>query len=150
MTIQLGDPVTLHFELTTADGRIVESTWQREMPVTITLGDGHLPESFEQCLLGLHVGAKEQWQLAPEQAFGERSPEQIVYLERSEFPADIELEEGLVMGFTQLNGEEIPGIIQSINGDSVTVDLNHPLAGETILFRVEILSSDKPGTCQEV
>lgn len=150
MAIHEGSEVTIHFELKTADGRVVESTHQRGDAVTFQLGDGHLPASFEHCLLGLNAGDKGQWELAPEQAFGVHNPDQVAYLERTQFPDDIELEVGLVMGFTMVNGDEVPGIITALEGDSVTADLNHPLAGETILFSVEVLACHDANSNQEV
>ena len=63
---------------------------------------------------------------------------------RSEFPADMPLEPGLIVGFTTPSGEEVPGAIQEIKGDDVVVDFNHPLAGHEVIFDVEILEV-KPG-----
>ncbi|CAG9000184.1 MAG: FKBP-type 16 kDa peptidyl-prolyl cis-trans isomerase [Candidatus Celerinatantimonas neptuna] len=139
MSIQQGDHVTLHFELKTLDGRVVESTYHRGKPAELVIGDGHLPESFEHYLIGLDLGQKEQWQLEPESAFGIVSDERIAYFTVDQFPSDSMVSVGTVMGFSQPNGNEIPGIIKSIDGDSVTVDFNHPLAGENILFSVEIV-----------
>lgn len=139
MSIQQGERVILHFELKTLDGRIVESTYQRGQPAELVVGDGHLPESFEHYLIGLDTGQSGQWQLEPELAFGLPSDGRIAYFTMDQFPLDNPITVGTVMGFSQPNGDEIPGIIKSIEGDSVTVDFNHPLAGETILFSVEIV-----------
>ncbi|CAG9295810.1 FKBP-type peptidyl-prolyl cis-trans isomerase [Celerinatantimonas diazotrophica] len=142
--IEKGSKVCLHFVLVKTDGQVVESTYERGNPVDITIGDGHLPENFESHLFGLNAGDKQQWELSPEQAFGKHSNERLSYFTRDQFPSDETLQTGMVMGFSQPNGAELPGIIQAIEGDSVTVDFNHPLAGEPIIFAVEIISCDAP------
>ena len=63
---------------------------------------------------------------------------------RSEFPAEMQLEAGLIISFTTPSGEEVPGAIQEVKDDEVVVDFNHPLAGNEIIFDVEILEI-KPG-----
>ena len=60
-------------------------------------------------------------------------------MERSRFSSELKLEEGMIVAFAQPNGAEVPGIVRSIAGDSVTVDFNHPLAGQTVIFDVEIV-----------
>ena len=65
-------------------------------------------------------------------------------MDRSRFGADLNVEEGMILAFSQPDGTEIPGIIRSAAGDSVTVDFNHPLAGQTVIFDVEIIDV-KPG-----
>lgn len=142
--IEKDSKVCLHFVLIKTDGQVVESTYERGSPVDITIGDSHLPENFEKYLIGLNVGDKQQWELSPEQAFGEYSNERLSYFTREQFPSDEALQIGMVMGFSQPNGAELPGIIKAIEGDSVTVDFNHPLAGEPIIFVVEIVSCDTP------
>jgi FKBP-type peptidyl-prolyl cis-trans isomerase SlpA len=63
---------------------------------------------------------------------------------RSEFPADMQLEVGMIIGFSTPSGEEVPGAIQEIKDDEIVVDFNHPLAGHEVIFDVEILEV-KPG-----
>ncbi|MFM2477688.1 FKBP-type peptidyl-prolyl cis-trans isomerase [Celerinatantimonas sp. MCCC 1A17872] len=142
--IEQGSKVCLHFVLVKTDGQVVESTYERGHPVDLTIGDGHLPPSFEHYLLGLNVGDKQQWELSADKAFGEHLSERVSYFTRDQFPSDEALKVGMVMGFSQPNGAELPGIIQAIEGDSVTVDFNHPLAGEPIVFAVEIVSYETP------
>ena len=95
-------------------------------------------------LLGLKKGDKKSFKLGPEDAFGQSDPNNIHYMDRSRFGADLQVEEGMILAFAQPDGSEIPGIIRSAAGDSVTVDFNHPLAGQTVIFDVEIIDV-KPG-----
>lgn len=142
--IQLGSEVILHFDLKLADGSAADSTRVENKPAKLVIGDGNLTPGFESCLLGLLSGDKKSFSLKPEDAFGLPNPDNIYHMERSRFSADAPAEEGMIIAFTQPDGSEIPGIIRAVAGDSVTVDFNHPLAGQNITFDVEILSVGEP------
>lgn len=131
--------VSLHFALLLEDGSEVDSTFSRQ-PATFTFGDGNLLPSVEAKLLGYTAGAKEVFTLAPEEAFGQRNPANIQRLPRSQFGDDMELQEGLVVSFSDAANTELPGVISGFDGDMVEVDFNHPLAGRSLRFKVEILS----------
>lgn len=132
--------VLFHFTLTLADGSVADSTKMQGKPAKLKMGDGSLTENFEACLVGLKEGDNHRFELGPDDAFGPVNPNNIHHMERSNFATDMSLDEGAIVAFTQPNGTEIPGIIRGVVGDSVTVDFNHPLAGQQITFDVEILS----------
>ncbi|MDP5031467.1 MAG: FKBP-type peptidyl-prolyl cis-trans isomerase [Paraglaciecola sp.] len=138
--IEQGSEVVLHFDLKLSDGSAADSTRVDNKPAKLVIGDGNLTPNFEACLLGLKCGDKKSFTLAPIDAFGMPNPDNIYYLDRSKFSAETPAEEGMIIAFTQPDGSELPGIIRSVAGDSVTVDFNHPLAGQEITFEVEILS----------
>lgn len=129
----------MHFDLKLSDGSAADSTRVNKKPAKLVMGDGSLTPNFEACLLGLSAGEKKAFELAPEDAFGQPNPDNVHHMDRSRFSADITLEEGMIMAFSQPDGSEVPGIIRSIAGTSVTVDFNHPLAGQTVIFDVEII-----------
>lgn len=138
--INTTDKVTFHYELVLDDGRIAHSTRSLEHPAQLSMGDGQLPEPFERCLVGLTIGQRQDFILEVNDAFGPVRAEQIMHMHRHDFASALELSEGLVVAFSRPDGTEMPGVIQTIAGDSVTVDFNHPLAGERIHFKVEILN----------
>jgi FKBP-type peptidyl-prolyl cis-trans isomerase SlpA len=130
--------VTLHLSLTLEDGTVAESTFD-DAPLVFTLGDGTLIEGLELALYGLRPGDKQRLSLFPEQAFGLRDPEKVHRLPRADFPADMTLEPGCVVGFDAPAGEELPGMIVAAGGAEVEVDFNHPMAGHVVIFEVEII-----------
>lgn len=137
--IQDNSEVILHFDLKLEDGSAADSTRVNNKPALMRLGDGSLTPNFESCLLGLQVGDKKDFTLPPDDAFGMPNPDNIMHMDRSRFGTDAPAEIGSIISFAQPNGGELPGIIREVAGDSVTVDFNHPLAGETVTFSVEIL-----------
>ncbi|WP_341503062.1 FKBP-type peptidyl-prolyl cis-trans isomerase [Gallaecimonas sp. GXIMD4217] len=130
--------VVMHFTIKLSDGSAADSTKVSGKPAKFRMGDGNVTENFEKCLLGLSEGEEASFTLAPEDAFGPSNPDNIYHLERSRFTEEAP-EEGAIMLFAQPDGSEIPGIIRSVTDASVTVDFNHPLAGQEVTFEVEIL-----------
>ncbi|MDG3088945.1 FKBP-type peptidyl-prolyl cis-trans isomerase [Vibrio hannami] len=139
-TIKNDSAVTLHFSIKLKDGSIADSTHAMGKPAKLIIGDGSLSDNFESHLLGLVAGDKSSVELKAEDAFGLPNPDNIHHMDRAKFVGDTAVEVGTIMAFRGPDGMEIPGIIKEIQGDSVTVDFNHPLAGQDVTFDVEILS----------
>ena len=131
--------VILHFDLKLEDGSAADSTRVNNKPAKLQMGDGSLTANFEACLLGLKKGDKQSFTLAADDAFGKPNPDNIHHMDRSRFAAGTPVEPGTIIAFSQPDGSEIPGIVRESAGDSVTIDFNHPLAGQTVIFDVEIL-----------
>ena len=140
--------VILHFDLKLEDGSAADSTRVNNKPAKMVMGDGSLTPNFEACLLGLKKGDKKAFTLEANDAFGEPNPNNMHYMDRSRFGSDLSIEEGMILAFAQPYGSEIPGIIRSVAGDSVTVDFNQPLAGQTVVFDVEIVDVKSGASAQ--
>jgi FKBP-type peptidyl-prolyl cis-trans isomerase SlpA len=129
--------VTLHFALKLANGDVVDSTFDKQ-PATFKVGDGNLLPGFEVALYGFKAGDKRNLQIEPENAFGQPNPQNVQVMPRSQF-ADMELSEGLLVIFNDAANAELPGVVKAFDDAQVTVDFNHPLAGKTLSFDVEII-----------
>lgn len=140
-TIQSGSRVTMHYTLSLEDGMIADTSREGE-PLSFTLGDGTLIEGLELAILGLKAGDRQCLGIPPQSGFGFRDPKHIHEMPRSDFPEDMELSEGLIIGFSSPAGDEVPGAVLEVGEDNVKVDFNHPLAGHEVTFDVEILAVD--------
>lgn len=137
-TIQSGSKVELEYTLALEDGTVVDQADVND-PMQLTIGKGDVIEGLEQALIGLTTGEEAKLQLTPEQGFGLPDESAIQWMERDQFPESIELKVNQIIGFTMPDDSEVPGAIKKIEETRVLVDLNHPLAGHTITFRVNIL-----------
>ena len=135
--IQDSSRITLHFELALENGDIVDSTFDKQ-PATFDYGDGSLLPGFERRLLGLMQGHKETFTVPQEEAFGAHNPQNLQQFKRSDFSEE-KLEPGMMFSFADAAGGELPGVLKSVDGDKVEIDFNHPLAGHTLSFTVEII-----------
>ena len=136
--ISIGSTVTLHLALTLEDGTIAETTFGGE-PHRFTMGDGSLVRGLELALYGLRPGATQRLELRPQQAYGSRDSQRVQRLPRAQFPAGMAPEPGQIIGFEAPDGVELPGTVLAVSEDAVEVDFNHPLAGHTLVFEVEII-----------
>jgi len=137
--VEPGCRVTLHYTLELGDGTRVESTRDSE-PATVTIGSGDLLALLEEKLLGMEVGERRHISLSATETRDLASGDSSQTLSRADFPADMEIRPGQVIGFTLPDGQEIPGLVLEATADSVQVDFDHPLAGRDLRFDVEILA----------
>lgn len=137
--ITASSEIIFHVTMKLSDGSAADSTKVNNKPAKLTMGDGSLSPAFEANLLGLSANESAEFTLPATDAFGEVNPDNIYHLERSRFDAQT-LEVGAIISFEQQNGAELPGVIREIVGDSVTIDFNHPLAGQVVTFDIEILN----------
>lgn len=135
--IEKGSKVSLHFALRLDDGELVDGNFGKA-PATLVIGDGTLFNGFEANLLGLDMGDTGSFTVTPEKGFGHHNEDNIQRFKRAQFTGMV-LAEGTVMSFADVSKSELPGVIIELDGDDVVVDFNHPLAGKTLQFDVEIV-----------
>jgi peptidylprolyl isomerase len=134
-----GDKVRIHYTGRLTDGTVFDSSEGQE-PLEFTLGAGNIIPGFETGTLGMTVGEKKTIQIAPEDAYGERRDELVAVVKLSEFPEGIDVEIGQIYQTEQPDGRAVDLRVTEINGEEVTLDANHPLAGETLVFEVELIA----------
>lgn len=130
--------VTLHYRLTTADDIELVSTFG-STPATLQLGSGELAPPLERCLNEVSVGERRCFVLEPDQAFGRHNPDFVQRLARSEIPESIPVEPNALVEFPTPNGGRVAGCIREVEPGAVLIDFNHPLAGKTLHFEVEVV-----------
>jgi FKBP-type peptidyl-prolyl cis-trans isomerase SlpA len=130
--------LTLHSRLATAEDVEFVSTFDSS-PATLQLGSGELVPTLEACLVGLPVGGRHVFLLEPEQAFGPHNPQLVQRLARTELPADGKIELHAVVEFAAPGGARFAGLVRELDAEAALVDFNHPLAGQTIRFEVEVV-----------
>jgi len=134
-----GDSVTIDYTLRLADGTVFDTSIGRE-PLNATLGEGTLLASFERELLGMRVGETRAFSLTPDQAYGEYRPEMVGTLDRSQFAEDFELKVGKQVRTEFRDGTPAIAYITSFTDTTVTLDANHPLAGQLLKFEVQLIA----------
>lgn len=139
--IESGSQVSIRFSLFLANiDRLVDTTGA-DGKFDFVLGEGDIIPGLEKHLIGLEPGEKGRFEVPCEEAYGpvQEDSDLIQQFTPNDFPETMELDTGLVIGFQSPSGEETPGTITDIDGDVVTVDFSHPLAGYDLIFEVEIL-----------
>ncbi len=130
--------LTLHYRVTTSDGSEILNTFDMK-PATLQMGSGQLAENLEKCLLGQPAGERLVFLLEPAQAFGEHNPRLVERIAREALPAGMELKENAVVEFNDGEGAEFAGFLRELTDTHALFDFNHPLAGKSVRFEVEII-----------
>ncbi len=132
---QDGDRVSVHYRGTLEDGEEFDSSFDRGEPLSFTVGLGEMIPGFENAVRGMIVGETKTVQLTPSDAYGERRPELIIEVPRSEAPGD-----GFSVGDRVLLANGSPATITEITDEIVRLDGNHELAGLTLTFAITLVS----------
>jgi peptidylprolyl isomerase len=134
-----GDRVKVNYIGKFEDGRVFDSSLQRGQPLEFTVGQGRLIKGFENAVLGMSPGETKTVSIPPEEAYGPRREDLVRRMERGKLPPMIEAREGVFVNIRQPDGGMLEAVISEVTEDSVTLDANHPLAGKTLTFEMELL-----------
>ena len=137
-TVRSDSFLTLHYRIAALDGEEFLSTFDMS-PATLQMGSGQLAENLESVLIGLPARERFVFELEPAQAFGEHNPRLVERIARSGLPEGMELRENSVVEFTAPNGGTFAGFLRELDATHTLFDFNHPMAGKTIRFEVEII-----------
>lgn len=137
--IERNSRVTLYYRLGSTDDQVLEDNFDEE-PMTVDLGRGAMAEGLELALIGLRPGDEQTIDIGPDLAFGHVDETLFRALPRAEFDSSFELEPGLIIEFATEAGDTLPGTIVDFDDKVVHIDLNHPLAGQTVRYSVQIVA----------
>ncbi|MCB8967981.1 MAG: peptidylprolyl isomerase [Chloroflexota bacterium] len=141
--------VGIDYTLRLDDGEVVDSSADGE-PLEYLHGYGEIIPGLEKALQGLVVGDKKEVTIEPDDAYGEYDDESFQLVPLDIFPDDLELEEGMELHMRDSEtGQVLQAFVAEVQEEAVLLDLNHPLAGETLIFNVEIVSL-RPATDEEL
>ena len=138
--VESGQVVSVHYVGTFDDGIEFDNSRTRGEPLTLEVGVGQLISGFETALVGMEVGETKKVTLAPIDAYGDVNPEAFQTTSRTAFPVEFEFVVGAGVHGANEGGEPISARIHALEGDNVTLDFNHPLAGKNINFEIELIS----------
>jgi FKBP-type peptidyl-prolyl cis-trans isomerase 2 len=135
---QKGDKVKVHYHGKLTNGETFDSSNGRE-PLEFEVGSGTVIKGFDQGVAGMEVGEKKTINIPVEEAYGPRSEDMLIEFPKDRFPDDVAIEEGMQLMMSNGSGQNIPVIVTEIKEDSVILDANHPLAGEDLIFDIELV-----------
>jgi peptidylprolyl isomerase len=138
--IQSGDTISVHYTGKIENGEVFDSSSGRR-PLTFTVGCGQIIRGFDEAVVGMTMGEKKTVTISPEMAYGPRQVELIVDIPKNTVPEDMELEKGMMIELIDPQGNRIPAEVFEILDEMVKMDLNHFLAGKTLVFDIEIVEA---------
>lgn len=137
MKVQKDSKIKFHYTVTTQDGEIVDGT-DGEEAMEAQLGENQLLPKLEENLVGMSVGEEKNIQIAPEDAFGEVIDDAVSEIPRKNIELTEEITEGMYIDLADENEEVFRGLVTKITEETVTIDFNHPLAGQILNFKLKV------------
>ena len=135
---KIGDVVKVHFTGYLEDGTVFGSTMEEE-PFEFTIGEKHMLPGFENAVIDMQIGESKTITLSPKEAYGPYKEEFIFKTDRSAFPPEINLEVGKRLQVRLKDGQTALATIKHLTGNEIVLDVNDPLAGKTLTFKIELV-----------
>ena len=137
MKISADKVVSIDYTLKDDDGDVVDSS-EGQQPLQYLHGHGQIVPGLERELEGRENGDAFQVKVPPAQGYGDHDPEKVIHVPRSDLPADLDPQPGMRLVAEGPNDEQVPLWIVEVSAGDVTMDANHPLAGQTLHFDIQI------------
>jgi peptidylprolyl isomerase len=136
--VKQGDKVKIHYTGKLEDGTIFDSSAERE-PLEFTVGSGQIIPGFEKAVLEMGQGEKKTINIPSDEAYGPYREEMVMKVEKTQLPPDLKPEVGQQLKMSQPDGSAAVLLVKEIAEKDVTLDANHPLAGKTLIFELELV-----------
>ena len=138
-----GDTVKIHYKGTLDDGTQFDSSEDRD-PLEFELGSGQVIPGFDTAVEGMSVGESKNVRLEPEEAYGPRHDQLVQEVERNVLPDDLDPKEGMALQSQSPEGQVMQLMVTAVSETTITLDANHPLAGQALSFEIELVDIDSP------
>lgn len=135
--VKTGGNVSVHYTGTLDDGTTFDSSRTRD-PISFEVGSGHVIAGFDEAVTGMSTGETKQVKILSEDAYGDRNEAAVITVPHDAFPEDLDLQIGMTVQGSGPDGE-FPAIVTAIASEGITIDCNHPLAGQNLNFEIEVV-----------
>ncbi|RLE45883.1 peptidylprolyl isomerase [Candidatus Woesearchaeota archaeon] len=139
MSIKKGDKIKVEYTGTLEDGTVFDSSEKQGKPLEFEVGSGQVIKGFDDAVIGMEKGETKQITLSSDQAYGEHRPELIKKVPRDQLPKGQEPKAGMFLMMRLPDGVQLPAKITEVSDKDVTIDLNHPLAGKSLNFKIRVV-----------
>lgn len=133
-----GDTVRVHYTGKLEDGTVFDTSGDRA-PLEFTIGDGQIIPGFEKAVIGMEPGETKTARISPEEAYGPRRDDMTLTVDREQFPEEINPEPGQQLQVQQPDGRAAIVVVSEVSESTVTLDANHPLAGQPLTFDIQLV-----------
>ena len=141
MPVNKGDKIKVEYTGTFDDGEIFDTSshGDHSHPLEFEAGSGQVIKGFDEAVIGMEKGEEKEIRLEPSEGYGDYNDELVKDLPRDQFSKDFELKVGMMIGVNIPNGPQVPAKVVKLTNNEVTLDMNHPLAGKALNFKIKII-----------
>ena len=137
--VENGDKIKVHYHGKLRSGEVFDSSQGRD-PLEFTVGSGQVIKGFDEGVKGMQVGDKKTVEIPVKDAYGEKQQEMLIEFPIDQFPEDMKPESGMQLMMSNGSGQNFPVTVEEVRENTVILDANHPLAGQDLIFDLELVS----------
>lgn len=141
-TVQVGNTISVEYTGKLEDGEVFDTS-KGKTPLTFKVGAGQLIQGFDQAVVEMAVGDTKTVTITPDEGYGEKRDDLFIDMPLSNIPPDMDLDQGMMVQLQDKQGNPVPATVTDIGEEAVTLDINHPLAGRTLTFDIEIVKIEE-------
>jgi len=137
--VEKGNKIKVEYVGKLEDGTVFDSSEKHDHPLEFTVGEKQLIKGFDNAVVGMKIGEEKEIKIPPEEAYGPHNPDFVREMPKDMFPKDQEIKPGMIFMVDTNDGRQIPVRVTKVADENVTIDLNPPLAGKTLVFKIKVL-----------
>ncbi|MBU3915650.1 peptidylprolyl isomerase [bacterium] len=141
-TVQIGNTVSVDYTGKLENGDIFDTSIGKES-LTFKTGSGQMIPGFEAAVINMAIGESKTVSIPPSEGYGERDDDFFLSMPLADAPPNIKFHKGMMLDLADKDGNPIPAEVIAIDEETVTLDINHPLAGETLIFEIDLLKIEE-------
>ena len=135
-----GDVVSMNYTGRLENGTVFDASKLHDAPLQFEAGSGQMIKGFDDAVLGMKVGEEKEVTLQPAEAYGQINPSLLKKVPQSQLPLGQKIEKGMVLDIGLPTGQKIPARVVEVTLNDITIDLNHPLAGKVLKFKIKVVA----------
>ncbi|KYK25462.1 peptidylprolyl isomerase [Euryarchaeota archaeon SM23-78] len=139
MVLKKGDKVKVEYTGSLEDGTVFDSSKKHGKPLEFEIGAGMIIPGFEKAVMEMKKGEEKEITLKPSEAYGDPNPQLVKKIPKDQLPKEQKPKEGMVLLIGLPTGQQVPARITEITDKEISIDLNHPLAGKTLKFKIKLI-----------
>ncbi|MBW6461618.1 MAG: peptidylprolyl isomerase [DPANN group archaeon] len=139
MAVKDGDKIKVEYTGTLEDGTVFDSSETHGEPLEFEVGSGQIIKGFDDAVKGMEIDQEKDIKLLPADAYGDVNAQLIQKVPKDQMPKEAEITVGMTLGMSLPTGQQIPAMVTEITDTEVTIDINHPLAGKTLNFKIKVV-----------
>ncbi len=140
MAIQNGNKIQIEYTGTLDDGTVFDASEKHGQPLSFEVGAHQVIKGFEDAVMGMEEGQEKTFKIEPAEAYGDVNPELVRKVPKEHIPNHDQIKPGMVLVLGTPDGQQFPAKIVEMSETDITVDLNHPLAGKALTFKIKVVA----------
>ena len=143
LKVEKNDVIKVEYTGKLADGTVFDSSEKQGQPLEFEVGAGNIIKGFDEAVQGMEKGEEKEIEVKKDDAYGDRKEDFVQKIPKDQMPQDVDVKPGMVLAVKAPTGQEFPATVTEVGDSEVTIDMNPPLAGKDLNFKLKVVDIQK-------